>query len=316
MTAINPQSPITIDLSNVNNNNIDNILAMLMRSSGAVSTATNTLNPSISNQSITDLNNLSNIMVNTHQSHSVSSHTHSDPKSAQLFMNGNNHKYHQCQADGININNNNKINTHIQNGYNANHLNINYDQNKDSNYNKHQRESKHQTRSVPVSKSNGTQNNMNNNNNAQLLKHSQSKNVHHQQLIKTEANLGSSSATYDRNNAIKMKNNRHNTMTTNNDNNDHNKNKEFQCSECGKLFQHEHNLQIHMKMHNDEALKCPFCNKFFVRKANLLQHTRIHTDDRPWKCNLCGKAFRQKKWYDIISCFLNVKFPFSYFVHI
>ncbi|XP_043936739.1 uncharacterized protein LOC122809357 isoform X2 [Protopterus annectens] len=39
---------------------------------------------------------------------------------------------------------------------------------------------------------------------------------------------------------------------------------------------------------------CPVCNKRFPSTAALRMHFLIHTDLRPFKCNICGKAYCQK----------------------
>ncbi|CAB3376125.1 Hypothetical predicted protein [Cloeon dipterum] len=40
--------------------------------------------------------------------------------------------------------------------------------------------------------------------------------------------------------------------------------------------------------------KCQVCGKDFKQKSTLLQHERIHTDARPYGCPECGKRFRQQ----------------------
>ncbi|KAH3691433.1 hypothetical protein DPMN_194197 [Dreissena polymorpha] len=43
--------------------------------------------------------------------------------------------------------------------------------------------------------------------------------------------------------------------------------------------------------------KCEICDKAFKLKHHLLEHSRLHSGERPYECSLCGKKFRHSGSY-------------------
>lgn len=74
----------------------------------------------------------------------------------------------------------------------------------------------------------------------------------------------------------------------------------YKCTECGKDFTRNHNLQNHLRSHQGlKPYECKVCNEKFTRKSDCDRHERGHgekkficvgslKDGSPWGCN---KAF-------------------------
>nr|XP_057911797.1 zinc finger protein 773-like [Doryrhamphus excisus] len=69
----------------------------------------------------------------------------------------------------------------------------------------------------------------------------------------------------------------------------------YKCSECGKIFKYNHNLQRHKSCHTGERpFGCIECGRKFNQKASLDRHKRVHTGEKPFSCFFCGKNFTRR----------------------
>ncbi|XP_077398780.1 uncharacterized protein LOC144034105 [Vanacampus margaritifer] len=75
----------------------------------------------------------------------------------------------------------------------------------------------------------------------------------------------------------------------------HDDKKQFNCSECDRIFDHKRNLKRHMRRHTGEKpFCCSVCNKTFRQRSNLVVHLRTHTGVKPFSCSLCDTSFSQR----------------------
>eukprot|EP00088_Acartia_fossae_P032743 TRINITY_DN3349_c0_g1_i5.p1 TRINITY_DN3349_c0_g1~~TRINITY_DN3349_c0_g1_i5.p1 ORF type:complete len:794 (+),score=121.83 TRINITY_DN3349_c0_g1_i5:44-2425(+) len=70
----------------------------------------------------------------------------------------------------------------------------------------------------------------------------------------------------------------------------------FKCDQCSREFIHESVYQTHVEVHRLKAM-CDLCGKNFKSAQELARHVRVHTGEKPFQCEYCPSAFRQKVNY-------------------
>ncbi|XP_071795380.1 uncharacterized protein [Asterias amurensis] len=72
----------------------------------------------------------------------------------------------------------------------------------------------------------------------------------------------------------------------------------FACDTCNASFKRRRYLQLHKNIHTQQKIfQCSYCEKTFLMKSWLHSHERYHT--KPFSCDLCGRAFGDKKIRDV-----------------
>ena len=61
------------------------------------------------------------------------------------------------------------------------------------------------------------------------------------------------------------------------------RNREHECSTCGKAFTASRSLAVHMRVHSGERpYECSTCGKAFTQTGQLAEHMRVHSGERPY----------------------------------
>ena len=72
----------------------------------------------------------------------------------------------------------------------------------------------------------------------------------------------------------------------------HEMKKKFGCGQCGRKFDCEGKLNLHMANHQSKPYACSRCNKTFRTNHSCVKHQKLHSEHPPrFSCNLCSKHF-------------------------
>jgi len=68
------------------------------------------------------------------------------------------------------------------------------------------------------------------------------------------------------------------------------------CCECRKVFSTSSAMRYHQRVvhSGDKPFKCDLCEKAFNRKDTLESHLASHSDLKPFMCSVCGKQFGRR----------------------
>lgn len=70
----------------------------------------------------------------------------------------------------------------------------------------------------------------------------------------------------------------------------------FKCSQCGKLWKDQQELEKHFSKHTTAQISrhgCEICNRSYNHRSDLKRHLLSH-GDLPFVCNQCGKGFPRR----------------------
>lgn len=77
-------------------------------------------------------------------------------------------------------------------------------------------------------------------------------------------------------------------------------NANYECHQCGKLFQRSYNHKAHMETHDPErphpnVCQTKSCGRAFVRRTDLVRHEQsVHVKARNHRCKACDASFARK----------------------
>ncbi|KAL3863197.1 hypothetical protein ACJMK2_004963 [Sinanodonta woodiana] len=81
----------------------------------------------------------------------------------------------------------------------------------------------------------------------------------------------------------------------------HQEDKPFSCNICSRDYQSKNLLQEHLKIHqkkkSEESIACEFCGKVFQKRASLYSHIKTHKKKVQYRCINCGKEYASTSSY-------------------